>query len=86
MDNGKWLLEIEKVDNGYVLTGQFGDAETITKKIIEEKSNENLDELKSMQFLLWEIQEYFGIYNSKHNDYRLEIVVVDKEGKEIENE
>jgi len=67
-------LQIEQTNNGYIMTGKFNDSEEKTKIVIEEKDEED-SELIAMQDLLWQIKEYFGIYNSKHNKKNLNIEI-----------
>ena len=79
-------LNIERAFNGYILTGTNTN-DCPYKLIIEEKeeADSNLVEFKAMQSLFYQIMEYFGVFNSKHNKYRLEIKVTDQEGNEIDD-
>ena len=69
-------LTVEQTNNGYILVGKFNDSEIKTKIVIEEKDEEHSD-LLAMQELLWQIKEYFGVYNSKHNKKNLMIEIED---------
>jgi hypothetical protein len=64
----KWILTIEKVQNGFVLTGK--GAENNGPFVIRE---DEMDELKVFEELTWQIWEYFGYYGSKHDPERLRI-------------
>lgn len=66
----EWKLEIKAVNNGFVLRGRFHDNETISEEIVKEE-----DKLEEMRNLLYEIKEYFGVYNSKHNKRNLFIKI-----------
>jgi len=65
----EWTLSITKADNGYVLKGKsdFGAPMTL---VIEE---DDKDELKASEALLWEIMEYFSFGGSKHDRERIRI-------------
>jgi len=76
-----WKLEIKKVSNGYILKGRNSETEILMEKVIEE-SNIDLPELNAMQNLLWEIMEYFAIFNSKHNPYHLNVKIEKNPAKE----
>jgi len=81
----KWALHIEKSNNGYILQGKFGNSESITKQVIEiEDAEEWISERKAMQQLMWELMDYFAVFNSKHDKYRLDVRITDQEGKEYE--
>lgn len=84
----KWLLKIERVNNGYILEGKFNNSDIKTKETIEEieENEEILSELKAMQKLLWSVQEYFAVFNSKHNKFNMEIRIIDKNQNEVKNE
>jgi len=71
-------LKIERVSNGYILTGQFGDSEIISKELIEDENP--MEELTTMKELLLEVKAYFGIYYSKHNEENL-IVEIKENGR-----
>ena len=69
-------LIIEQTSNGYILTGKFNDSDMISKVVIEENDEEDLE---AMQEVLFTVKEYFGKYYSKHNKKNLEIEI--KENK-----
>lgn len=84
-----WNLNIEAVNNGYILTGNE-DEETGNKPktVFEEKEeiqDDNLNESHVVRRMLYEIMNYFGIFNSKHKKYKLEIIVTDQNGHEIDD-
>jgi len=61
----KWQLTIEKVGNGYILHGP--DDLPI---VCEEDEG---DELKHHESMLWAVIEYFGFTGSKHDKERLRV-------------
>ena len=64
----KFKLEIERVDNGYILTGT--DELTVIQD--EEK------DVKTLEQLLWSVLIFFGGVGSKHDEERVEIKVAKK--------
>ena len=80
----KWDLKIERSNNGYILEGKFGDTDTKTKLTITEKEPCDCGELVAMRDLLWEVMEYFGVYNSKHKEYNLKLQILDQDGDELD--
>lgn len=60
-----WLLQIERTKNGYILLGNDG------LSVIEE---DDQDELKEHEKLLWAVMEYFGFQGSKHDKQRLRVM------------
>jgi len=62
----KWQLTIEKVSNGFILTGE--GAENCGPEVIEENER---DELEEFEKLAWTVWEYFGYHGSKHDPERL---------------
>lgn len=67
-------LMIEQTNNGFILQGKFDDTSgMLSKQVIEDKD----DELESMKELLYTVKEYFGCYNSKHNQKNLTIEIKD---------
>jgi len=76
-------LVIEKVNNGFVLDKEpevegFNNI-TVVEEIQDPFDSTNENELKTVQNLLYEIMEYYGVFNSKHNKYRLDIEIVNQE-------
>lgn len=61
----KWLLKIERVQNGYHLKGSETDI------VIDEDDGE----LKAMESVLWEVLEYFNMQGSKHDPERIRIEI-----------
>ena len=78
---------IERKDNGWVITRPSeGECARVRSEVYEDDDDEtSLEHLKSLQLLLLNVKEALGEYNSKHNQYRLEIRVIDQEGKEVED-
>ena len=82
-------IKIEETMNGYVLTEQ--DSENLNKYVVQEKIDvleEDSMRVEQEAFvrMVLELQDMLGIYNSKHNKYRINIELVDKTGKEVELE
>ena len=77
----EWKLTIVKTGNGYILTGKFSDADFQTQRVIEEPYGEE-GELIGAQNLLFEVKEFFAIFNSEHNKKNLVIKIEDNEEKE----
>jgi len=70
-----WEMKIKKVENGYIceILGELAEGEN-NIKVYEEIDREN-SELETMKELLYDIKEYFGIFNSKHNKFNLNIYI-----------
>ena len=65
-------IEIENVSNGYIITMPADDNGTEQKIVVEQKEDDTshsdtIDEFISFNNLVENLQEIFGIYNSKHN-------------------
>ena len=75
-------LIIETADNGYILS--YYDPEIKEKRSIAVEEDKNGSQAKTTQKLFWEIEEYFCLFGSKHDEERCYIEVRDKNGKEIE--
>lgn len=65
-------MEIERVGNGYIVHTFEGDAEDGTSDTTVISDDEN-DDLRSTEELLWEVIEYFGKLGSRHDAERLHI-------------
>jgi len=65
INNPPWSVTITRIDNGYTLCG------TDKCAVIEDDDE---DELRSHEELLWEIMEYFNFGGSKHDSERLRVV------------
>jgi len=65
VSNPPWSVTITRIDNGYTLCG------TDTCAVIEDDDN---DELKSHEELLWRIIEYFNFQGSKHDAERIRVI------------
>jgi hypothetical protein len=67
-----WSLRIERASDGYILKGIAADGSDSTiKKVIEDDEE---DELRSHEKLLWAVMEYFNFQGTKHDKKRLFIV------------
>jgi hypothetical protein len=64
--NPIWDLHIVRAQNGYILTDQDGQ-----DFVIEEDEQ---DELKAHEHLLWMVIEHFSFGGSKHDPERLRVV------------
>lgn len=64
-DDG-WQLKITRTDNGYII-----EVPNELPHVIQENQN---DELKEHEELLWCVMEYFNFQGSKHDSERLRIV------------
>ena len=72
-----WQLQIVRANNGYVLRGIFGDNPIPGEYVIQEDER---DELKAHEELLWEVMEYFNFGGSKHDKERLRVTREKQEG------
>ena len=67
-------INVEKVQNGYLLSWkeEYNDTgkEFTVSEVIQD---DDADELKSGEELLWRLMEYFGLRGSKHDSERLSI-------------
>jgi hypothetical protein len=84
-------LTIETADNGYVLSYPGDDPDLSSFKEIQYIAVEDTDFNKDVisdarltQKLLWEIMEHFQLFGSKHDEERCNVILRNKEGKEIE--
>lgn len=82
-------LNIKTAVNGYILTYW----EEIEKDVKEERhiavedvaeGADCISEARLTQKLLFEVCEYFSIFTSKHSEEQLRIIIVNKNGKEID--
>lgn len=69
-DDWEWDLKIARVSNAYVLDG-IADTGNRKKLVIKD---DDMDELKSHQRLLWEVMDYFGFGGTKHDKERIKII------------
>ena len=72
----KWMIQVEKVDNGYILTKPYPEGEGYFKAVFQESDEIDtcLIECNVLQELLWNIADEFRPY-SKHNTYNVVINV-----------
>lgn len=75
-------VEIERVENGYLIT--FNEDDLVRKEVIEISEKEYTGDdskanCEAFQTLCWSLSEILGFYNSKHNQYRLNIEVEKQE-------
>ena len=75
-------IEIEQEENGWVLTYWDEYEETglpYTRKRVfgyDDESDPELNKLKALERLYWEINEQIGVPHSKHNKYNINIDIV----------
>ena len=62
-------LKITRVENGYLLEGIFLESEEASFFVLEDEK----DEMRSGEKLLWEVIEYFGLSGSRYDKERLRI-------------
>ena len=65
-------LEIEAVSNGYVITVPMSEYSEMERKFVVEERDDNsedsrIDEFKAFHELVLQLEEFFGVTNSKHN-------------------
>ena len=74
-------LIIESVYNGYIIEAEEHSDEDgekwVQKRVFEIQCEKevHLAELENFKNLIYYLQEYFGVFNSKHNKYNLEIKI-----------
>ena len=66
-----WRITIEKVESGYILDVPEPDDE-LGKKWV--RGEDEQDELKAIEAVLWDVLGYFGHSGSKHDAERIRIV------------
>ena len=69
-----WSLEIERVDNGYLLTASDQEGDGPSMRVIEDGDWCGLVNLTSGEALLWEVMDFFNFGGSKHDAERIRIV------------
>ena len=92
--NGDWEIKIRKVENGYILEWEdesesqenYFINNTKVFEIEENCDEDKLNELKTLENVLWEITNYFGVYYSKHDKYNLTISIDDKKTSKSQDE
>ena len=77
-----YKLIINKVENGYILSyeDELNDETKIVRKIVIQEDES--DELKAHEEMLWQVIEYFGFYGSKHDKERIRVI---REGQGNDN-
>lgn len=89
-----WTVNIDKVSNGYIMEveNEVENGTLVTRLVFEESEAYSdmvarRSELDTFCKLIWELANYFAIYNSKHERYNL-IIGVEDDGCEgdAENE
>jgi len=86
-------LEIEQVTNGYVIKydDELDDGTVVKKRNVVADSN-NLefddDQVEKQSFLnlVYEIQELFGVFTSKHNSVNIEYELINKDGEKLDRD
>ena len=80
-EKNRWFVEIEKVDNGYILKKNSDERGVVTKlfqikTIFAETEKQDKLEKEELMNVFQEIMEYFGVFNQKYDTYHLYIEVV----------
>jgi hypothetical protein len=79
-------LIIKRADNGFVL--EYYDEEIKDKRIIAvedvEQGLECISDARLTQKLLFEVQEFFNLWGSKHSEERCYVVIKNQKGEEID--
>ena len=65
-------LEIESVSNGYIITVPKSEYDEVERKYVVEEGDNNsedirIDEFKAFHELVLQLEDFFGVTNSKHN-------------------
>ena len=66
-------IEIEIADNGYIITMPPDHEDSAERKIVIQENdddvhfNDSMREFEAFSKLVGQLQEIFGVYNSKHN-------------------
>jgi|CXWL01.1.fsa_nt_gi translation elongation factor EF-Ts len=71
----KWECTIRKADNGFILCFLEENREREIIFEINDERDEYLSEKQAFQKLFWQLMEYFGVHNSKHEEHRLEVQI-----------
>ena len=68
-------IKVRRTMNGFVLSWSDECADDTTKTFVQEEvvEDDDQDELKSGEEMLWKLIEYFGLSGSKHDKERLRI-------------
>jgi len=83
-------LTIKQADNGYVLSYSeiTEHSDLVETRYIAIEDTDYKEDCVSgarlTQKLLWEIMEHFQLFGSKHDEERCNVILRNKEGKEIE--
>ena len=86
-------LEIEQVTNGYVIKydDELDDGTVVKKRNVVADLNslefdDNQIEMQSFLNLIYEIQELFGVFNSKHNNVNIKYDLVNKDDEKLDRD
>jgi len=82
-------VKIDLVSNGYILTVPNVNDEGMHKEVIEilEDSNEPRKfDCIAMRYVLWQVMDALGFYNSDHEKYNLVLDIVDEDGNSIDED
>ena len=72
----RWDARVERVDNGYIVYLSGDDDNSGSIAICED---DDIDDLKSFESVLWELMEHFGKGGSKHDKERIHISRLQKD-------
>jgi hypothetical protein len=79
-----YAIQITRAGNGYIIEweDELEEGDFIEQRhVIQETTTE----LEAMQELLWFVQDFFGVFNSKHNKENLYIEIRKKDDSCIGN-
>lgn len=82
-----WQIELERVQNGYTARWwEDADDDNLVKeqRVFEEQDTPK-GELDAFVALVWFLAEHFGVYGSKHDEFRLRCEVADQREGADEN-
>jgi len=74
---------IRRSDNGYIILYENPNTGLPIEELFVFDERE-AEKYKAIQTLLYTIMESMGVYYSKHNEFNIEINIVNKEGETIE--
>lgn len=70
------MIQIDRLNNGYLITDFNVDEDMIpTKTAVIVEGNDDLESNRQIVDLIYHLLESLGIFFSKHNKYRVKIVI-----------
>ena len=80
----EFSIKISKVSNGYTLQPLGEDYKDDGITVYQQNDSNEFGELGAMFEVLYEVIQYFGVYGSKHDEKRLRVIIVNRDGEEID--